>query len=361
MIKFIHTADIHLGLQFNNVSFHKEKAIARRREIWETFERIVKKSNDENMDFLFVAGDLYEEKYFTLGDMKKVRDILAKCPSVNVIIVAGNHDFIDNNSLYNKVEWTSNVTIFKNDGLDKLEFEELNTVVYGYSWDRIELRENQLLEDFQKKENMNNILIIHGDIKSDSNYLPLDLKVLNELNMDYIALGHIHKPNIFNDKIAYCGSPEPLDFGELGDRGIIVGKISNGETQIEFLPFSKRRFFKATLKLNGDMGYYDVLDKIKELDLGIKDIDFYRVYLEGYIENELDLTNIIEDLQDEYYHLEIVDNTERDFDLETLEIANKDNIIGQFIAAMKIKGLGNELIKDSLHLGLAALLKGRVL
>ncbi len=361
MIKFIHTADIHLGLQFNNVSFHKDKAIARRREIWETFERIVMKCFHDNVDFLFIAGDLYEEKYFALGDMKRVRDILGKYPTVNVIIVAGNHDFIDNNSLYNKVEWTANVTVFQSGGLDTVEFPQLNTIIYGYSWDKIELRENLFLDYIQHKDNMNKVLLIHGDINTTSNYLPLDLQKLKELNMDYIALGHIHKPNIFTEKIAYSGSPEPLDFGETGDRGIIVGEIENSGTKIEFLPFSKRRFFSSNLKLNGDMGYYDVLNKVKEIDLGEKNLDFHRVYLDGYIQNDLDLSNIIGDLQEEFYHLEIVDNTEPDFDLNALEKENKDNIIGQFIVTMKNKGLENKMVKDSLYYGLSALLKGRLL
>lgn len=361
LIKFIHTADIHLGLQFNNVSFHKEKAVARRRELWSTFERIVKKSKEDNVDFLFIAGDLYEERYFTLGDMKKVRDIFATCPDVNVIIAAGNHDYIGNNSLYNKLEWTPNVTIFNSDGLDSKVFTELNTVVYGYSWDRVELRENQLLDNIQIKEDMKKILIIHGDIGSNSNYLPLDLKALRDLNMDYIALGHIHKPNLFNHKIAYCGSPEPLDFGELGDRGIIVGEITKEQTKIEFLPFSKRRFYRIDLNITGDMGYFHIVDKIKEIKIGNLDLDFYRVYLQGYIQNDIDLTNIIVDLQDKFYHLEIVNNTELDFDLEKIEKENIDNIIGQFITTMKNKGLEDKTNKDALHCGLAALLKGRVL
>ncbi|NLC03494.1 MAG: DNA repair exonuclease [Tissierellia bacterium] len=360
MIKFIHTADIHLGLQFNNVSFHKDKAMARRRELWSTFERIVKKSIEDNVDFLFIAGDLYEERYFTLGDMKKVRDILATCPHVNVIISAGNHDFIDQNSLYNKVQWTPNVTIFKSDGLDSKEFEELNTVVYGYSWDKIELKENMILENIENTEDMNRILIIHGDIGANSNYLPLDLNVLKDLNMDYIALGHIHKPNLFNNKIAYSGSPEPLDFGESGDRGIILGTINNGVTKIELVPFSKRSFLKVDMHLNNEMGYLDIINKIKEISIGSLDRDFYRVHLQGYIDNDLNLSGLEDDLESSFYHIEIIDNTELDFDLEALEKANKDNIIGQFIHAMKSKGLENQIIKDSLYYGLSALLKGRV-
>lgn len=360
MIKFIHTADIHLGLQFNNVSFDKEKAIARRREIWSTFERIVKKSIDDNIDFLLIAGDLFEATYFTLGDMKRVRDTLATCTGVNVIISAGNHDFIDGKSLYNKVEWSPNVTIFNSD-LEKKVFKELNTIVYGYSWDRIEIRESLLLDNLSRDENMYEILILHGDIGISSNYMPLDIKKLRDLNMDYIALGHIHKPNFFTEKIAYSGCPEPLDFGETGDRGIIIGTINKGVTKTELLPFSKRRFFRIDINLDNEMGYLDIINKIKEINIGGCDLDFYRVNLQGYIDSDLNLTNLGDDLENYFYHIEIIDNTEPDFDLDELENSNKDNIIGQFIYTMKSKGLENKTVKDSLHYGLSALLKGGVL
>lgn len=360
MIKFIHTADIHLGLQFENVSFSKDKAIDRRRELWSTFERIVMKSKEEKIDFLFIAGDLFEAKYFTLGDMKKLRDLLLICSSVNVIISAGNHDFIDRSSLYNKVEWSPNVTIFGSNGLEKKEFKELNTVIFGYSWDKIEIKENQLLKDIHFDNNMNKILIIHGEVSINSNYLPLDLDSLKALNMDYIALGHIHKPIIIADNIAYCGSPEPLDFGEIGDRGIIVGEIKESITKIEFIPFSKRRFFKIDIELDEDMGYGDILNKIKHIDFGTKDLDFYRVYLKGYIQSDMDFTDIKADLEEYFYHIELVNNTLLNYDLESLELANKNNIIGQFIFSMKSKGLENEVVKDALYLGLAALMKGRV-
>ena len=69
LIRFIHTGDIHLGLQFNNVSFDRETAATRRAELWSTFQRVVEYSKNNSIDFLLIAGDLFESKYFTLGDM----------------------------------------------------------------------------------------------------------------------------------------------------------------------------------------------------------------------------------------------------------------------------------------------------
>lgn len=361
MVRFVHTGDIHLGLQFNSVSFDKEKARIRREELWSTFQRIVEYTRDNNMDFLFIAGDLYEDKYFTLADMKRLKDILSEAKDVKIIITAGNHDYMGKDSLYNKIEWPSNITIFDSKGIQYKDFSKLKTRVYGYSWDNLEVRDDLILNEFSKDENdYNNILVLHGDVSNTSNYLPLSIKKLKSLNMDYIALGHIHKPEIFKDNIAYCGSPEPLDFGETGERGFIEGSIKDGKTNIEFIPFSKRKFLELELNLDSSMGYQDILKQIKSIQMGQKDMDFYRIKLKGYIQNDIDISSLMDSTHDVFYYLEIIDNTIPDYNLEELENDYKDSIIGMFIKEMENKGIDNPIVKESLYMGLEVLLKGRV-
>lgn len=357
MIKFIHTGDLHLGLEFNNLSLDREKAINRRRELWSTFENIVDYAREARVDFLFIAGDLFERDYFTLVDIQRVNDILGKIKNTNVVIVAGNHDYLNYKSLYNRIEWQPNIYIFKGEGLASFDFPELNTRIYGYSWNKAEIRENRLFKNFPIEDSRNKILLLHGDIYTNSQYLPLDLEELKELDMDYIGLGHIHKPEIIEDNIAYCGSPEPLHFGEIGERGFIQGYLANKEMEIEFIPFSKRKFWYEEITINENMGFTNIVEKFRDLNIGEKDLDFYRVDLEGFIQREIDVDNLLATIKDEFYHLEIINNTSPDYDLDYLEKTYRDSIIGEFIREMKEKGLDNPLVKDALYLGLEALLK----
>jgi len=360
LIRFIHTGDLHLGLQFKNVSFSSEIAMDRRRELWETFERIVNYSIDRNADFLLIAGDLFESCYFTLGDIKRVRDILSKASELNVLISAGNHDYIGHKSIYRQVEWGENIKIFETDGLECKSFTELNTNIYGYSWNRAEIKENKLLNDFPYSDrDKNNLLLIHGDISNNSNYLPMNINFLKDLEMDYIALGHIHKPRLFSQRIAYCGCPEPLDFGETGIRGIIEGTIDQGITNIEFIPFSKREFHEVTIDLNENLGYLDLINRFENVSVGDISKDFYRIKLKGYLQKDIDLNNIIGDVAEKFYHIEIVDETIPDYDLDSLKNNNKDNIIGHFIKTMQDMDLDDKINKDALYYGLNVLLKDR--
>lgn len=364
MIKFIHTGDLHLGLQFKKVSFPEEISNRRRIELWGTFERIVDKAIEDKTDFLFIAGDLFEEEYFTLGDMKRVRDTLGKAKNVNILITAGNHDTLNNNSLYYMVDWPDNITIFHSKGLEKRNFEDIGVCIYGYSWDVAENNQN-IFQDFEKlNEEKINILIIHGDLFSkDSYYLPLDKKHIESLGFNYIALGHIHKPEIFSNKMAYCGSPEPLHFGETGKHGIIKGKVSKEDTQIKFIPFSRRMFIEKTIEINEYMSYLDIVNHIKECDKeeNLKD-NLYRVALDGIVDRDiaLDIDDLVKSLENDFYYIEIIDNTTIDYDLEKLEEENIDNIIGYFIREMKTKDIEDRTIKDALYIGLEVLMKGRV-
>jgi exonuclease SbcD len=364
MVSFIHTGDLHLGLQFKNVDFNRKIARERRLELWNTFEGIVNRAIEKNVDFLFIAGDLFEERYFTLGDIKRVRDTLKKAENIDVIITAGNHDTLNINSLYHMVNWPQNINIFDSKGLEKKEFVHKKTVVYGYSWDKGE-NNKDLFKDFLgiDKDKIN-ILIIHGDIfNKNSPYLPLDKNYLQEIGFDYIGLGHIHKPNIISDKMAYCGSPEPLDFGEIGEHGIIEGIIEKGNTKINFVPFSNRMFLEKIVDIDETMGYVGIIDKIKQCDKTDKlKQNLYRVKLEGVVHKDLDLNieDILENLADYFYYIDVIDNTIVNYDLDRLEEENRDNIVGYFIKNMKDKDLKDKVVRDALYIGLKALLKGKV-
>lgn len=360
MVKFLHTGDLHLGLKFNSASFPREKAMERRRELWSTFERIVQYAKDNKIDFLLIAGDLFETDYFAIGDITRIRDTFRKAEDVNVIISAGNHDYKGSRSLYHRIEWTSNVTIFEGNRIQEKEFPELNTVIYGYSWDTMEIREHNLFDELagQVDREKNNILLIHGDVNSTSTYLPLKVKDLTNLNMDYIALGHIHKPEILTPNMAYCGSPEPLDFGEVGDRGIIVGQLKSKQLEIDFLPFSKRKFHLMDIDIDENMGYPDIVDRVKNISLGQRENDFYRINLKGFIQADISVEGIHGDLVENFYHIEIENNTVKDYNLDELVREHEDNIIGQFILKMQSMGLEDPLVRNALYYGLESLMRG---
>lgn len=358
MIKFLHTGDLHLGLGFRNMNFNAEESRERRLELWETLERMLAYAQEKGMDFFLLAGDLYEDRYFTLGDIKRLRDLLGQAEDLKILIVAGNHDYRHKNSLYNKLDWPANVHIFSSDGLEGKAYKELDTIVYGYSWDRVNMGEARIFDGLSLEDDYENkILIIHGDVYTDSNYLPLKKEALEELGLDYVALGHIHKPEIFSSKLAYPGCPEPLHFGERGPRGFIEGRIGKGGTELKFVDFSKRKFLVERLEIDGEMTSQDIVDLFTSLDPVSRGKDYIRVLLQGYMDEDIDKLDLFKRLEKNFYYVEIVDQTILDYDLERLELIHKDNIIGRFIGEMRERDLSLAINKKALYYGLDVLLK----
>lgn len=361
-VKFIHTGDLHLGLQFENASFSLEYANKRRIELWETFERIIDRVKKNNIDILIIAGDLFEDEYCSIGDIKRINSTLKGLSDTRIIITAGNHDSFGEKSLYKAIEWSENIYVFQGENMGNVEFEDINTIVWGVSWEKKEEKRNLVDDIAIEKKDKTNILVVHGDtLNKNSTYLPIDKDKIS--HFDYVALGHIHKPQFISHNIAYCGSPEPLDFGEQGEHGIIEGNISNGQVVAEFVPFNKREFIIKEITLDENMDYNDIKTKITSCDDNDKRSEnLYRIILKGLRDSDIkiDIGEMQEVLKNKFNYLEIIDKTKPDYDIERIEQKNKDNIIGAFIRDMKKKGLDNPIIKDALYEGLEVLLSEKV-
>lgn len=361
-IKFIHTSDIHMGMSFANVSFGAKLGLKRRIEVKDTFYRILNRCKENNVDLLLIAGDLFEDEFINISELKDVQRMFQNMKDTNIVISAGNHDAIINtSSSFNMVNWSSNVHIF-NEELSKYSIESLNLDIYSFSWNKKEIRsmdfQNLIIEDKSK----NNILMLHGDIYTKSSYLPINIYELLEKEFDYIALGHIHKADI-NERFAYCGSPEPLDFGETGEHGIIEGIIEDKSVKLEFIPMAKREFEIKYIEINPEMTFEEVKSlATNEILKDSKKENMYRLIIEG-IKNEdiiIDKSLIKEILEEEVYYCEIIDETQSNYDIEGIKRNNKGNLIGDFIEYMEERGIDNPQIKDALYEGLNILLSEKV-
>lgn len=358
-VKFVHTADVHIGMNFKTASFAREKGKERRKETLDTFMATVERVRETNADLLLIAGDLFEEEYVTVSDLKRVNSKFAEIPNTKIVMVTGNHDPLEVRSLYKLINWQPNAHIFGLNVHESIYFEDLNTRIHGYSWDK-KIEENHRVDNIivKNKENIN-ILLIHGDIAESSKYLPIRKKDLVEKGFDYVALGHIHKPEIIDNFIVYPGSPEPLDFGELGKHGIVEGEISKSRNKLHFNSLAKREFIRETIEIKPEATSLDLENSIKAIGSeDSKKKDMYRVTVKGLRDNSLDLNDmhLVENLKEHFYYIELKDETTLNYDLEELEKENKNNIIGLFIKEMRNRGLDNEENRDALYEGLEVLL-----
>ena len=221
-MRFIHLADVHLGAVPDRGCPWSSR---REEDIWETFRRVIAGIRENPVDLLFIAGDLFHRQPL-LRELKEVNNLFSTIPDTRVYLMAGNHDYIKADSFYRDFQWEKNVTFFKNEQLTCVKDEKLDVYVYGLSYEHQEI-ENPLYDSIHPAEGEGvHILLAHG---GDAKHIPMNIKSIAASGFDYIALGHIHKPQILiRDNVAYAGALEPVDRNDLGDHGYIEGHLENG-------------------------------------------------------------------------------------------------------------------------------------
>lgn len=349
-LKFIHIADVHIGATPDAGYRWSED---RRREIIESFKNILHICNKEEVDLLLIAGDLFHKQPL-VRELKELNYLFEQLNTTKVILIAGNHDYISRHSNYLNFKWNRNVTMLMSKEMESVYFEELNTEVYGFSYHERDILEPKIDHISPNRLDRINILLAHG---GDERNVPINKSKLKETAFDYIALGHIHKPEIINHHIAYSGSLEPLDKNEIGERGYILGNIEKGKCNIQFIPNSIRKYYHLEILCEKNMTNEALLDasakKIQEY--GSKNI--YKLILTGIRAEEIHfdinrfmlLGNVID----------VVDQTVPDYDFNELYEENKNNLIGMYIDNICNSGEEDEIIRKSLYYGIEALLNAK--
>lgn len=353
-MNFIHIADVHLGAK-PDASY--PWGVHREREIYESFYSVIDICNDKKIDLLLIAGDFFNKQPL-LKELKEVNYALGKLEHTKVVLMAGNHDYISVRSNYTNFSWNDNVHMLYDSQMNSVYIEELNTQIYGFSYhtrDIIEPRYDYVTID--DKERIN-ILLGHGGTIKD---VPMNMSLVRGNGFDYVALGHIHIPQIIQNRIAYSGSLEPMDKTEIGSRGYIYGQIykegKESQIHLEFVPNSKRQYIDVTLEVNPNTTNGSLVDmaKAKIEEQGKENIYIFNIV--GY--KDPDIIFWTKELTSLGNVIEVVDSTVPNYDFDTIYNDNYDNIIGYYIKNINESPSDERIREKALYLGMEALLKAR--
>ncbi len=360
-MKFIHIADVHLGATpDSNYPWGK----LRQKEIYDTFYKVISHCNEQYVDLLLIAGDLFH-KQPSIRELKELNYMFEKLENTKVVLIAGNHDYIGAKSNYTNFAWCDHVYFLEDEAIDSIYIEEINTEVYGFSYHTRDVLSSKVDSICPGVEERINILLTHG---GDDRNQPFDKKALLKSEFDYIALGHIHKPEGLSNRMFYPGSLEPLDKSELGDHGYILGEIfKNDETaeghapsssiKTTFVRIACREYIKLELQITPNTTNGALADQIREAICNCGENNIYRFVLCGKRDDDIlfdydalkELGNIIE----------IEDTTLPDYNFIQLRDDNSNNIVGLYIERILQQEVNDKLKEKALYLGIESLLKAR--
>ena len=274
-MKFVHIADIHFDIPFKTISDRANLGTERRLEQREALKKVIEFIKENEIEYLFISGDLYEQEYIRESTIKYINQQFNEIPNTKIYIAPGNHDPYIKNSYYMTYKWNNNVKIF-NQEVERIENEKVD--IYGFGFNNFEMKDNKIKDIKIDNKDKINILITHGDIV-ESIYNPMNLNELKSKGFDYIALGHIHKRDD-SSNIVYPGSLISLGFDELGKHGMIVGEIIDKKLYKQFIPIDEREFIEKEVDVTDIFSEEELIEKINnEIN---NDNNLYKIILIGY-------------------------------------------------------------------------------
>lgn len=356
-MKIIHCSDLHLDSKMKS-NLDTVKAKERRNEILITYQNMINFAKENDVKAIIIAGDMFDKKNITVKARNIVIDSIIANPEIDFLYLKGNHDesgFINemesipqNLKLFTKNKWTTyrygNITV------SGIEFGELsNYEIYN----TLMLNKNDI-----------NIVTMHGQ---DSQYDQKDkaeiinISELKNKNIDYLALGHIHK--FKQEKIdtrgiyCYSGCLEGRGFDECGEKGFVLLDIDEENLKIDskFIPIAMRHLYEVPVDITNT---HTTLDTEAKIDNEIKKIEkeaLIKIVLKGKVdlESERDIKFLEKKYSQNFYFAKVYDETSLNIDYMSYE--NDASLKGEFIRLVLSQDLPEEEKRKVITTGIKAL------
>ena len=118
-MKFVHIADMHFDSPFATLSDKGNLGEQRRIEQRRIFKKVIEYIKENEIQYLFISGDLYEHKYIRKSTIEYINNLFKEIENTKIFIAPGNHDPILKKSYYSNFLWNKNVYIF-NSKIEKI-------------------------------------------------------------------------------------------------------------------------------------------------------------------------------------------------------------------------------------------------
>ncbi len=262
-MRLLHTADWHLGRSFHGADLSD----AHQRVL----DHLVDLARDERPDLIVVAGDVFDRAYPPLDAVERYDDAIARLAALGrpVVVTSGNHDSAVRLGVYSRVAESAHVHVRtrperiaepievpSSDGTTGLlvyaipyldpptsavgigATEPTHAGVLGRA---VEL----ISADRAQRPNLPAVYVAHAVVtggkpiaedRTSTVERSIDVGGVSAVparvfeGADYVALGHLHRPQTLGDRLRYSGAPLAFGFDEAGDRkSVSLVELSPGE------------------------------------------------------------------------------------------------------------------------------------
>ncbi len=248
-MKFLHTSDWHVGRTIRTRS--------RQREHEAVFREIIDIAKDQKVDVVLITGDLFEHRVPPVSAEKLVSETLAELAreGITSVVIPGNHDDPERLQVLKplgdivRVHIVSDLndldslvlTLPSRDGKERAAIgclpyvspHHVLTAAEGVGKsesERVSAYQSMMkvfFDALMERMNKQPITLVLAHLLVDEEYgggearsgvFEVDKGILPVTGVDYVALGHLHKPHAVKECSArahYAGSVLHLDFGRI--------------------------------------------------------------------------------------------------------------------------------------------------
>ena len=267
-MKILHLADLHLGKRVNEMSMIEDQKYI--------LDQIITLIKEESVGIVLLCGDIYDKSIPTIEAIHRLDEFLDQVSkmAIKVLMISGNHDSIDRLSFGKSLFTRSNLYIasqFENE-IEKITVKENGITVNFYmlpfvksayishifqlQTDSYEECFRYLIEHTKIDEEETNILLSHQFVTANKKNPELSDSETSSLGgidnidfhifdpFDYVALGHIHKPQAMGrEMVRYAGSILKYSFSEIhmDKKATILTIDAKKEISLSFHPLKPLR------------------------------------------------------------------------------------------------------------------------
>ncbi|WP_219837861.1 DNA repair exonuclease [Paenibacillus sp. R14(2021)] len=272
--RFIHAADLHVDSPFRGlteVPTHVREAL--QMSTFQAVESLVRTAITAEVDFVVIAGDLYDSADRSLRAQLALQKEWQKlhAHSVRLFVIHGNHDHLSGQQA--ALAWPESVHFFGSDKVERLpaytKRGELAAYISGISYETRSVMTNLAAGYRAGTDGIYGIALLHGSVDGTVGhdpYAPCKLDELVGAGFHYWALGHIHQRTVLHTypHVVYSGNTQGRHAKETGAKGCYIVNVSaSHETELQFIPLDTVRWIDRPLAIDGMDTEQQLLDQLE--------------------------------------------------------------------------------------------------
>jgi len=285
MIKMLHLADLHIGMENYGRLDPASGMHTRLIDYLDRLDEAIEYGLTEGADAVLIAGDVYKNRTPNPTHQREFarRILRLRRAGLPIFILVGNHDVSPAAGRAHSIEIfdtlaLEGVTIAERAGLHMIETRAGPLQILALPWitrHNLLTKEDLRLASFLEIETLlmerienflrttaealdpdiPTVLTIHGTIDGATVGAERQIMLGKDLvlpksfvavpGVDYVAMGHIHKHQSLGNHppVVYPGSIERIDFGEEHeDKGCVLVELEKGATSWQFHKLAARPF-----------------------------------------------------------------------------------------------------------------------